>query len=98
MVEANAAKGTAKLSHRVDRMEMVTLQTRYSGVIAAMVTPCSAPGIVDSLATERLCANLAKHGCNGVFIASSTGESLFLDEADRRILTVAARKALTQIL
>jgi 4-hydroxy-tetrahydrodipicolinate synthase len=70
-------------------------QPKYAGVIAAMVSPCSSPGVIDSLATERLCSQLAKHGCGGVFIASSTGESHFLDEDDRRILTVAARKALT---
>ena len=68
---------------------------KYAGVIAAMVSPCSSPGVIDSLAAERLCGQLAKHGCNGVFIASSTGEALLLDEQDRRLLTSAARKALT---
>ena len=60
-----------------------------------MITPCSSPGVVDSLATEKLCAQLAKHGCDGLFISSSTGESAFLDEEDRRILTTSARKAVT---
>jgi dihydrodipicolinate synthase/N-acetylneuraminate lyase len=32
-------------------------------------------------------------GCDGLFIAASTGESVFLDEDDRRLLFVAARNA-----
>ena len=67
----------------------------YSGVVAAMVSPCRKPGIVDPIATEKLCRNLCEHGCNGIFVASSTGEALLLAEDDRRVLTVATRKAIT---
>ena len=68
---------------------------KYTGVVAAMITPCSSPGVVDPAATEKLCVELARHGCDGLFITSSTGEAAFLDEDDRRILTTAARKAVT---
>jgi dihydrodipicolinate synthase/N-acetylneuraminate lyase len=56
-----------------------------------MVTPCKAPGVVDPAAMSRLSDTLSQHGCDGLFVAASTGESLLLDEDDRRALTVAAR-------
>jgi 4-hydroxy-tetrahydrodipicolinate synthase len=66
----------------------------YSGVIAAMVSPCRQPGVIDPIGTEKLCRHLTEHGCDGVFVASSTGEALFLGEDERRLLTAAARKGL----
>lgn len=44
----------------------------------------------------RLAAHLSQSGCDGLFVASSTGEAIFLDEQDRRILTVAAREGVTE--
>jgi 4-hydroxy-tetrahydrodipicolinate synthase len=81
---------------RVDSAAQPLMEsTPYSGVIAAMVSPCRRPGVIDPIATEKLCRNLAENGCDGVFVASSTGEALLLGEEERRQLTVAARKALT---
>jgi dihydrodipicolinate synthase/N-acetylneuraminate lyase len=65
-------------------------------VIAAVVTPCSSPGDVDPPSLSRLCRILVAEGCDGLFIASSTGESVFLDEGDRRALVVAAREAVPE--
>lgn len=41
---------------------------------------------------QRLCHQVSAHGCDGLFVVSSTGESVLLDEADRRILVAAARQ------
>ncbi|MCC6125746.1 MAG: dihydrodipicolinate synthase family protein, partial [Pirellulales bacterium] len=67
---------------------------RYGGVVAAIVAPHKPSGEVDPPAMRRLCRILADCGCHGVFAIGSTGEMPFLDEDDRRALTVAAREGL----
>jgi 4-hydroxy-tetrahydrodipicolinate synthase len=62
-------------------------------VVAAVITPCRAPGEIDSESLSRLCRILVAEGCDGLFVAASTGESAFLDEDDRRALFTAARDA-----
>jgi len=69
---------------------------RYSGVIAAVVTPCASPGKIDAQSFSRLCRILVAEGCDGLFAAASTGESTFLDEDDRRVLVSAARGAVPE--
>ena len=58
--------------------------------MAAAITPCSAPGVVDAIAMKRLAAFLTEHGCDGLFVAGSTGELPLLDEDDRRAIIAAA--------
>lgn len=65
----------------------------YAGVVAAMVTPCVAPGEIDTQALSRLSRILVAEGCDGLFVAASTGEAAVLDENERRALCVAARNA-----
>ena len=67
---------------------------QYGGVVVAIVAPCLPSGKVDPPAMRRLCRILAEQGCHGVFVIGSTGEMPFLDEDDRRALTVAAREGL----
>jgi 4-hydroxy-tetrahydrodipicolinate synthase len=43
---------------------------------------------------QRLCRILVNRGCHGIFAVGSTGEMPFLDEDDRRSLTVAAREGM----
>jgi len=66
---------------------------RFGGVIAAMVTPCRQPGVVDFEEAGVLCRHLVDGGCDGIFVAGSSGESALLDDIDRRRLTVAARRS-----
>src|SRR5262245_23493490 len=66
---------------------------RNAEILAAVVTPCQSTGVVDPDALTKLCRALVGHGCDGLFVAASTGESVLLDEDDRRVLTVAAREA-----
>lgn len=64
----------------------------YGGVVAVTVTPCRTVGEVDPSAMQRLCEILSSRGCDGVFVAASTGELILLDEDQRRQLTSAARE------
>lgn len=66
--------------------------TAYHGVVAAMLTPCRAPGTVDPQGTTRLARVLVEQGCHGLFVLGSTGELPLLDEDDRAALLVAARE------
>jgi 4-hydroxy-tetrahydrodipicolinate synthase len=67
---------------------------RYEGVVVAIIAPCLPSGEVDPPAMQRLCQILVDHGCHGIFVLGSTGEMPFLDEDDRRALTIAAREGL----
>jgi len=62
-------------------------------VVAAMVTPCRQPGVVDVEAASALSRRLVDGGCDGIFVAGSSGEGALLDDIDRRRLTVAARQS-----
>lgn len=66
---------------------------RSAEILAAVVTPCKSTGVIDPHAMSSLCREIAGHGCDGLFVAASTGESVLLDEDDRRMLTVAAGEA-----
>jgi 4-hydroxy-tetrahydrodipicolinate synthase len=64
----------------------------YGGVIAAMITPCSAPGTPDPAGMRRLAQTLIEQGCHGLFVIGSTGELPLIDEDQRRELVAAARE------
>ena len=68
-------------------------RTRVGGVVAVAVTPCRGEGVIDPVAMGLLCAKLASAGCDGIFVAGSTGEMSLLGEEERRTLTSAARNA-----
>lgn len=63
-----------------------------TGVVAAMLTPCQAPGQPDPHAMQRLAHTLIQQGCHGLFVLGSTGELPVIDEDDRRSLIAAARE------
>lgn len=60
--------------------------------MAALLTPCREIGEVDPLGMRELSGHLASHGCDGLFVLSSTGEMILVDEPDRRRLVQAARE------
>ena len=66
--------------------------SEYGGVIAALITPCSKPGIPDPAAMKRFSGILIERGCHGLFVVGSTGEQPLLDEDQRRELVAAARE------
>jgi dihydrodipicolinate synthase/N-acetylneuraminate lyase len=89
-VDTIAADNRATVPATADRHARLP---SYGGVVAAMVTPCKSPGVVDPAAMSHLARTLSAQGCSGLFVAASTGESALLDEDDRRALTIAARES-----
>ncbi|MFG0261451.1 MAG: dihydrodipicolinate synthase family protein, partial [Novipirellula sp. JB048] len=63
-------------------------------LLAALPTPCGEPGVVDPAAMARLAVQVARHGCDGVFVLGSTGEMVLIDEVERRKLTSETRRQL----
>jgi len=70
---------------------MKIVQSGFSGVIPAMITPCSRQGVPDPGMMEHLSGILSERGCHGLFVLSSTGELPLLDEEYRRLMVRAAR-------
>lgn len=60
--------------------------------MAAVLTPYRAKGMVDFEGMRKLARFLAGHGCEGLFVPSSTGEIFLLDDATRRKLVEEARE------
>ncbi|MEA2457628.1 MAG: 4-hydroxy-tetrahydrodipicolinate synthase [Thermoleophilaceae bacterium] len=64
------------------------------GIITAMVTPFDGSGRLDEDATVHLIRHLLEHGSGGVVMASTTGESSTLDDAEKmRLFELAAAEA-----
>ncbi|MDO4629881.1 MAG: dihydrodipicolinate synthase family protein [Planctomycetia bacterium] len=68
--------------------------SKIGGVIAVLVTPYHADGSVDTEGMETLCRRVANAGCNGAFVAGSTGDMALLGHRDRCAILRAARKGL----
>ncbi len=66
--------------------------SRYHGMVAAMLTPCTPASTIDAPGATRLARLLAANGLNGLFVCSSTGELPLMDEDDRRTLVSAVRE------
>lgn len=62
-------------------------------VVAAMVTPCQQAGFIDPPAAGVLARALTDAGCDGLFVASSTGEMPLLSVDHRVELVAAVRRA-----
>ena len=57
------------------------------GVICPIVTPFDIQGQIDYHATSALVDFLIEGGVNGIFVAGSTGEVMYLDHQERKALT-----------
>lgn len=73
------------------RVQPLPMFPEIPDVIAAIVTPCQAPGEPDPNGMRQLTRTLASRGCDGLFVLGSTGEMILIDEDDRRHLVSAAR-------
>ncbi len=71
----------------------MTAPQKKPRVIAAMLTPCSRPGEPDLAALADWAARLVAGGCDGLFVASSTGELPMLGRAHRRAMAAALKEA-----
>src|SRR5690625_1462039 len=66
------------------------LAVELSGAMPALVTPMSAPGVLDLPALAAATERAHEQGASGVVVAGTTGEGTLLSPADRRAVTAAA--------
>lgn len=72
--------------------------TPYSGVVPPVVTPLTEAGEVDVASLERLVAHLLGAGCHGLFALGSSGETVYLTDAQRDVaLEVIVRTTAGQV-
>ncbi|MDO4574671.1 MAG: dihydrodipicolinate synthase family protein [Planctomycetia bacterium] len=64
----------------------------FGGVIAVLVTPYRENGEIDPEGMTSLCRRVAQAGCQGVFVAGSTGDMPLLNREERVALVEAARR------
>jgi 4-hydroxy-tetrahydrodipicolinate synthase len=64
------------------------------GVITAMVTPFAEDGSVDEAAARKLARHLIDHGCQGLVLSGTTGESPTLSDEEKLSLLRAVRDEL----
>jgi 4-hydroxy-tetrahydrodipicolinate synthase len=64
------------------------------GVITAMVTPFAEDGSVDEAAARKLARHLIDHGCHGLVLSGTTGESPTLSDEEKLSLLRAVRDEL----
>lgn len=62
---------------------MSTPLSELRGVIPPIVTPLNSEGGVDVASLERLVGHLLDAGCHGIFALGSSGETVFLTDAQR---------------
>lgn len=67
--------------------------SELSGVIPPVVTPLTVEGEVDVASLERLVGHLLDAGCDGVFALGSSGETVFLTDAQRDLTLEVVVKA-----
>lgn len=60
--------------------------SRYRGVIPPVVTPLTATGEVDVASLERIVTHLLDAGCHGLFVLGSSGETVYLTDAQRDLV------------
>lgn len=61
----------------------MTSPLNFAGVIPPVVTPLTEEGDVDVASLERLVEHLVDAGCHGVFALGSSGETVYLTDAQR---------------
>lgn len=66
-----------------EERDQVSISTTYSGVIPPVVTPLTDDGSVDRASLERVVQHLLDGGVDGLFALGSTGETVFLTDAQR---------------
>ncbi|WP_300682859.1 dihydrodipicolinate synthase family protein [Nocardioides sp.] len=72
---------------------MSSSTAKYTGVIPPVVTPLTAEGEVDVASLERLVQHLLDAGCNGLFALGSSGETVYLTDAQRDLALETIVKA-----
>ncbi|MFC8429992.1 4-hydroxy-tetrahydrodipicolinate synthase [Streptomyces sp. NPDC057253] len=72
---------------------MTTTPAPFGRALCAMVTPFTAEGALDLDGAQRLAAHLVAHGCDGLVLSGTTGESPTTTDAEKSALVTAVREA-----
>lgn len=67
--------------------------TPFGRVLCAMITPFTPSGALDLDGAQRLAAHLVAHGCDGLVLSGTTGESPTTTDAEKSALISAVRRA-----
>ncbi|MFE1252138.1 4-hydroxy-tetrahydrodipicolinate synthase [Streptomyces sp. NPDC058735] len=65
----------------------------FGRALCAMITPFTPSGALDPDGAQRLAAHLVGHGCDGLVLSGTTGESPTTTDAERSALITAVREA-----
>ncbi|MER6247786.1 4-hydroxy-tetrahydrodipicolinate synthase [Streptomyces griseorubiginosus] len=72
---------------------MTTTAPPFGRALCAMVTPFTEEGTLDLDGAQRLAAHLVAHGCDGLVLSGTTGESPTTSDAEKAALVTAVREA-----
>jgi len=76
---------------------MTTTTTRparpFGRALCAMITPFTEEGALDLDGAQRLAERLVSHGCDGLVLSGTTGESPTTTDAEKSALVTAVREA-----
>ncbi|MFC8362472.1 4-hydroxy-tetrahydrodipicolinate synthase [Streptomyces griseorubiginosus] len=72
---------------------MTTTPAPFGRALCAMVTPFTEEGALDLDGAQRLAAHLVSHGCDGLVLSGTTGESPTTTDAEKAALVTAVREA-----
>ncbi|EDY55266.2 4-hydroxy-tetrahydrodipicolinate synthase, partial [Streptomyces sp. SID5470] len=78
---------------RAETTPMTTTPPPFGRALCAMVTPFTAEGALDLDGAQRLAAHLVSHGCDGLVLSGTTGESPTTTDAEKSALVRAVREA-----
>ncbi len=67
--------------------------TPFGRVLCAMITPFTPSGALDLDGAQRLAGHLVDHGCDGLVLSGTTGESPTTTDAEKSALIAAVRQA-----
>ncbi|NEB01438.1 4-hydroxy-tetrahydrodipicolinate synthase [Streptomyces sp. SID13726] len=71
----------------------MTTTTPFGRALCAMITPFTEAGALDLDGAQRLAERLVAHGCDGLVLSGTTGESPTTTDAEKAALVTAVREA-----
>ncbi|MFF7314203.1 4-hydroxy-tetrahydrodipicolinate synthase [Streptomyces sp. NPDC008137] len=73
----------------------MTTTPPFGRTLCAMITPLTETGTLDLDGAQHLAAHLVAHGCDGLVLSGTTGESPTTTDAEKSALITAVREAVT---
>lgn len=79
--------------HRAETTPHDLIDAPFGRALCAMVTPFTPTGALDLDGAARLADHLVSHGCDGLVLSGTTGESPTTTDAEKSALVTAVREA-----